>query len=65
MKKLVFEYKEGAKGRCFFCGKPEAEHRERLCPQFAERDDVTGRTVRGPGGKLRESRSAQGVGILR
>lgn len=36
-------YREGAKGRCHWCGRPEAEHKGGDCPAFRERNDQSDR----------------------
>lgn len=63
-RKLAGLYREGAKGHCWECGRPEGEHHGGECPGFKEKNDVTGRRVRNRGRAV-DPRGAGGVGIIR
>lgn len=58
-KKKQRTYREGAKGRCYWCGRPEAEHRGGDCPSVRERNDYT---VHKP---KRHARERGGFGLIR
>lgn len=60
-RKLTGRYQEGAKGHCYWCGRPEGEHKGGECPGFKEKNEVAGRQGR----RQRDHRGVGGFGIVR